>query len=66
MPRKLRDLISDLTDAGFTMQPGKGSHRKFNHPKGQVVILSGHNTGVDAKHYQEKQVRAKIQESKKQ
>ena len=65
MPRKLKDLISDLCDAGFTMQSGKGSHRKFNHPKGQVVILSGHNPGVDAKHYQEKQVRAKIRESKK-
>lgn len=47
------------------MQAGKGSHRKFSYPKGQVVILSGHNLGVDAKHYQEKQVRAKIQESKK-
>jgi predicted RNA binding protein YcfA (HicA-like mRNA interferase family) len=65
MPRKLRQLIADLRDAGFAQETARGSHRKFTHPKGLVVILSGHNEGVDAKRYQEKQVRQKIEESKK-
>lgn len=66
MPRKIRQLIADLRDAGFVQDPaGRGSHRKFYHPKGQIVILSGHNEGTDAKHYQEKQVRQKIEEIKK-
>lgn len=65
VPRKLRQLIADLKSAGFVQEPARGSHRKFIHPKGSVVILSGHNDGVDAKHYQEKQVRQKIEESKK-
>ncbi len=63
MPRKIRQLIADLKAAGFSQKPGRGSHRKFTHAKGQVVILSGHNEGVDAKPYQEKQVRQKIEES---
>ena len=50
MPRKIRDLIADLERAGFRLVPGgKGSHRKYPHPRlGQSVILSG-KTGQDAK-----------------
>jgi predicted RNA binding protein YcfA (HicA-like mRNA interferase family) len=41
---------------------GKGSHRKFRHPKyAGAVILSGKD-GDDAHHYQEKQVRNAIRE----
>jgi predicted RNA binding protein YcfA (HicA-like mRNA interferase family) len=63
MPRKIRQLISDLEAAGFAKVPGgKGSHRKFRHPKvGGAVILSGKD-GDDAHHYQEKQVRNAIRE----
>jgi predicted RNA binding protein YcfA (HicA-like mRNA interferase family) len=41
---------------------GKGSHRKFRHPKySGAVILSGKD-GDDAHHYQEKQIRNAIRE----
>jgi len=44
---------------------GKGSHRKFRHPKfAGSLILSGHD-GDDAKHYQEKQVRNAVREANK-
>jgi predicted RNA binding protein YcfA (HicA-like mRNA interferase family) len=55
MPRKIRQLISDLERAGFTLAPGgRGSHRKFRHLKFRgSVILSG-GEGEDAHSYQEK------------
>jgi predicted RNA binding protein YcfA (HicA-like mRNA interferase family) len=59
MPRKLRELIADLEKAGFVNRGGKGSHRNFIHPLGYRVTLSG-QSGTDAKHYQEKEVRRKI------
>jgi predicted RNA binding protein YcfA (HicA-like mRNA interferase family) len=65
VPRKIRQLIADLRDAGFTMEPGRGSHRKFFHPSGAFTVLSGHNDGADAKPYQEKQIRKAIEASKK-
>jgi len=66
MPRKIRQLVSDLTVAGFVQAPGgKGSHRKFRHPRiPGTVILSG-GDGDDAHHYQEKQVRNAIREAAK-
>jgi len=64
MPRKIRQLVSDLVKAGFASVPGgKGSHRKFRHARlAGSVILSGAD-GDDARHYQEKQVRRAIQEA---
>ncbi len=56
MPRKVRQLIADLTRAGFANRGGKGSHRNFTHPKGLRVTVSGH-PGDDARHYQERDVR---------
>ena len=56
MPRKVRQLMADLTRAGFTGRGGKGSQRNFTHPKGLRVTVSGH-PGDDAKHYQERDVR---------
>jgi len=66
MPRKVRQLIADLEHAGFYPMPGgRGSHRKFRHPKfAGSVILSGKD-GEDAYHYQEKQVRHAIQETQR-
>ena len=63
MPRKIRRLIADLTGAGFAQVPGgKGSHRKFQHPRYRgAVVLSG-NEGDDAQHYQEKQIRNAIRD----
>lgn len=62
MPRKVRELMSELSRAGFVERPGKGSHRNYKHPKGMRVTLSG-GTGDDAKPYQEKEVRKRIKES---
>ncbi|MCY3664047.1 MAG: type II toxin-antitoxin system HicA family toxin [Gemmatimonadetes bacterium] len=65
MPRKIRELTKDLEKAGFVNRGGKGSHRKFVRPKvSKSVILAG-QLGADAKHYQEKAVKAAIEESKK-
>jgi predicted RNA binding protein YcfA (HicA-like mRNA interferase family) len=63
MPRKIRELISDLERAGFENRGGKGSHRNFTHPKvAKPVTLSG-KTGDDAKQYQERAVKRAIEES---
>ena len=66
MPRKLRQLVSELESAGFLLVlGGKGSHRKFRNAKFPgAVILSGKD-GDDAQHYQEKQVRNAIREASK-
>ena len=63
MPRKVRQLISDLEHAGFLSRGGKGSHRNFEHPKGLRITISG-RPGDDAQHYQEKQVQRVITESR--
>ncbi|MGI9212835.1 MAG: type II toxin-antitoxin system HicA family toxin [Methylococcaceae bacterium] len=65
MPRKIRELISELEKAGFINRGGKGSHRNFIHPQViKPVLLSG-KAGEDAKKYQEKAVETAIEESKK-
>ena len=65
MPRKIRELIGDLEAAGFINRGGKGSHRNFVHPKVVKTLAIFGNLGDDAKHYQEKAVRAAIEEAKK-
>ena len=63
MPRKIRELITDLERAGWCIEVGgKGSHRKLAHPRSRrKVILSG-ASGADAHHYQEKLVKTAIRE----
>ena len=64
MPKKIRELVKNLQDAGFTIVPGagRGSHRKFTHENYPgAVTLSGRD-GDDAKKYQEKQVERAIEE----
>jgi len=63
VPRTIRQLIKALENAGFINRGGKGSHRNFLHKKGVVVTISG-KLGDDAKPYQEKIVRQKIEEVK--
>lgn len=66
MPRKIRELIHDLTAAGFYEIPGggKGAHRKFAHGRyAGAVTLSG-QTGEDAKPYQEQQVKRAVEQVK--
>lgn len=53
MPRKVRELVKDLRDAGFyeIAGGGKGAHRKFTHVRYPgAVTLSGH-LNDDAKPY---------------
>ena len=63
MPRKIRLLIRDLTNAGFYEIPGggKGSHRKFTHINYPGVVTMSGQLGHDAKAYQEKQVQQAIE-----
>lgn len=63
MPRKLRQLLRELRDAGFAelAERGKGDHAAWRHPLAprHKLTLDG-RPGDDAKPYQEKQVRAAI------
>jgi predicted RNA binding protein YcfA (HicA-like mRNA interferase family) len=58
MPRKIRQLKTDLRQAGAYQVSQEGSHTKWRHSSVPTitVILSGHD-GEDAKPYQEKAVR---------
>jgi predicted RNA binding protein YcfA (HicA-like mRNA interferase family) len=62
MARKVRELMSDLEQAGFVNRGGKGSHRNYRHPTGARVTLSG-KPGDDAKPYQEREVKRAIEET---
>ena len=64
MPKKIRELIHNLKNAGFINRGGKGSHRNFKHPSGTKITISG-NPGDDAKKYQERDVEMAISEVKK-
>jgi predicted RNA binding protein YcfA (HicA-like mRNA interferase family) len=65
VPRKVRELVRDLLDAGFYEIPGggKGSHRKFSHARYPGAVTLSGASGDDAKHYQEKQVRQAIEKA---
>ena len=64
MPRKIRQLIQDLTRAGFIDRGEKGSHRNFTHPSGVRITISG-KTGDDAKKYQERELDRTLKQVKK-
>ena len=64
MPRKIRQLIADLKRTGFINRGGTGSHRNYEHPKGMRATISG-KPGDDAKPYQEKEVKKRIEESQR-
>ena len=62
MPRKIRELVRDLLDAGFDERRGKGSHRNYSHPAlAEVVTISGKD-GDDARRHLEKTVQKAIDE----
>jgi len=61
MPKKIKQLISELEKSGFINRGGKGSHRNYVHPQGVRVTISG-QLGDDAKLYQVNEVSKKIAE----
>jgi predicted RNA binding protein YcfA (HicA-like mRNA interferase family) len=63
MPPKVRELERELADAGFVKRAAKGSHRKWVHPSGVTLIISG-KAGEDAKPYQEKAVEEAVRKTK--
>ena len=66
MPCKVRQLIADLTKAGFVNRGGKVSHRNFIHgSSGAGITLSGRE-GDDALHYQEQELKRAIARSRKE
>jgi len=65
MPPKIKQLIKELERAGFVNRGSKGSHLNFVHLKvAKPVTISG-KVGDDALHYQERDVKKAIEESKK-
>lgn len=65
MPKKVRELITQLEKAGFIDKGGKGSHRKFIHPNVMLPIVISGKLGSDAQKYQEKAVNQALKEAKK-
>ena len=65
MPRKIRELIADLENAGFENRGGKGSHRNFAHPKVTGIVTISGQLGDFAKRYQERIVKSAVEESQK-
>jgi predicted RNA binding protein YcfA (HicA-like mRNA interferase family) len=64
VPRKVRELIRDLEQAGFLNRGGRGSHRNFVHPNVERPVTISGKEGDDALQYQERAVRLAIEESK--
>lgn len=60
MPPKVRELIRELTAAGFENRGGKGSHRNSRHPKGANITING-GPSNDAKQYQIRDVKRAIE-----
>jgi predicted RNA binding protein YcfA (HicA-like mRNA interferase family) len=64
MPKKIRELKSLLSKAGFFHKPAKGSHSKWIHPKLPKAIIIAGKDGDDAKAYLEKQVSESLEQLK--
>ena len=64
MPRKIRELISELRKAGFALDRQKGSHCQFKHPSFPGIITLSGAEGDDARTYQEHQIAKAIADSK--
>lgn len=60
MPKKIRDIKAMLLKAGFSAQPGKGSHSKWKHPALDIYIVIARKDGDDAPRYLEKEVDAAL------
>lgn len=57
MPRKIRELKSQLRKAGFVKLRAKGSHERWTHPDFTIIkITIAGADGDDAKPYQEDEI----------
>jgi predicted RNA binding protein YcfA (HicA-like mRNA interferase family) len=56
MPKKIRELKSMLSKAGFRWRTGKGSHTIWEHPLADKSVTLSGNDGRDARAYQEREV----------
>jgi predicted RNA binding protein YcfA (HicA-like mRNA interferase family) len=65
VPRKIRQLITDLERAGFENRGGKGSHRNYVHSNYPFSVVISGKSGDDALRYQEKAVKLAIKEVRK-
>ena len=65
MPRKVKELIKDLKQAGFYEISGGSSHRKFTHVDYSGAVTVSGKLGSDAKTYQEKQIKQAIETVKR-
>jgi len=67
MPRKVRELLLDLSKAGFyeIAGGGKRAHRKFAHARYPGAVTISGKLGDDAKPYQEREVSRAIAEAQK-
>ena len=67
MPRKVRELLADLTASGFReiKGGGKDSHRKYLHPEFRGAVTVSGKLGDDAKVCQERRVQQAIKDVSK-
>ena len=52
MPKKIRELRSQLRKAGLKLEPGKGSHGNWSHPLIDKPFTISGKDGDDARPYQ--------------
>jgi hypothetical protein len=66
MVRKLRELRRDLRSAGFELiaDRGKGDHELWRHAATNITVGLDGKDSNDAKHYQEREVKQAINESR--
>jgi predicted RNA binding protein YcfA (HicA-like mRNA interferase family) len=56
MPKKIREIKKLLSQAGFYMREGKGSHSNWKHPQLETIVTIARRDGEDAPRYLEKLV----------
>ena len=57
MPKKIKELISELEKAGFVNRSGKDSDRNFIHPLVMKPVVLFGNTGVMPRNIRKKRLR---------
>jgi predicted RNA binding protein YcfA (HicA-like mRNA interferase family) len=62
MPKKIREIKKLLTQAGFYVREGKGSHSNWKHSQLETIITIARRDGEDAPRYLEKLVEEALKE----